>query len=48
VEKHVGECWDVAGLLKQDVTPEEVWGEEVVVVVERRKQEAMRLKNWIL
>lgn len=47
-EKHVRECWDVAGLPKQNVTPEKVWGEEVVIVVERRKQEAVRLKNWIL
>ena len=48
-ERHVSECWDViAGLPRENVTPEDVWGEEVVEVVERRKREAIRLKKWIL
>ena len=46
-EKHVRECWDAGGIPKHGVQPDDVWGEEVALVVARRREEVKRLREWI-
>ena len=42
-EKHIRDCWDA----KHSVQPDEIWGEEVALVVAKRREEVKRLREWI-
>ena len=42
-EKHIKACWNDDG-----TRPEEVWGEAVKKVVERRAEEAREVREWVL
>lgn len=42
-EKHLKACWSDDG-----TRPEEVWGEAVKKVVERRAEEARQVREWVL
>jgi len=47
-DKHVRECWESDGRPKENVRPQKVWGDEVGTIVERRMEEARRLRAWIM
>ena len=45
-EKHVKTCWREDG--SQATTPNEVWGEDVQHLVDRRAAEARRCRDWLM
>ncbi|CAA7266262.1 unnamed protein product [Cyclocybe aegerita] len=47
-EKHVRECWAPDGTAKEDTTPEKLWGERVNEIVQRRAEEARRVRDWVM
>ncbi|KAF9011788.1 ubiquitin-protein ligase molybdopterin-converting factor [Cyathus striatus] len=45
-EKHLKACWNVNGSAVS--RPEDVWGSEVLSVVQRRAEEIRKIRDWIL